>query len=80
MFILFCFLIVISGCNTWKSRNIQDYSYLYDNKTNSIHPEYKLYHTGPDSSFLYFRIDTDNLLYSRTDRNSDFKGRIKIHY
>ena len=59
------------------SLGISNYAQLYSNDLH-LHPEYRVYHVSEDSTVLYFRVSTNNLLYNRSEKNADFQARIKF--
>lgn len=68
------------GCNTTSQYVAKNYSYLYDSTQSLLQPSYKIFHHTTDSSTLFFRINSDDLIYTRSDQASPFKANIAIHY
>jgi GWxTD domain-containing protein len=73
-------LLGISSCTSTNRLAQDDLSRLYNKRSSPIHPEYFLYHVSPDSSDLYFKIKTEELLYTRDDKASMFRARVLISY
>ncbi len=49
-------------------------------ETGVINADLLLYHVSKDSSRLYYRIQTNELLYARKDRNAPFKARLRFSF
>ncbi|MDZ4822372.1 MAG: GWxTD domain-containing protein [Flavobacteriales bacterium] len=70
-FILFVVQLFFS-CTSYQGTTANTFKYLYDYESNVLHPEYLLYHFTDDSSALYVKMNTIELLYQRSDANSPF--------
>jgi len=79
--LLFLITIVFSDCkpyyNTVSNNNV---SFLYNPSLGSLKPEYRVYHTGNETSALFFAISTDQLIFSKTLTDPEIKAKIKINY
>ncbi len=64
---LFIFLVMtfLSGCTVTDKISNQNLAYLYRSTSSILHPEFHVYHFSDDSSRLYFRINTEDLLFIR---------------
>ena len=51
-----------------------------ETKTNLLSPIFTVYSPSPDSSIIYFKIATQNILYTRKDKLSSYNSNLKIHY
>lgn len=71
-------LLAMSGCQYQGTTQSGSYKMLYDFQSASLHPQYVLYHHNNDSSRLYFRVKSDELLYTRTTSESPFLANFKI--
>jgi GWxTD domain-containing protein len=71
---------LLAGCGTGRFANQNNFSHLYDKSTSAIHPEFLVYHQTADTSILYFKINSDELLYLREDQSKPFSAQAKIHY
>lgn len=72
-------LIVVASCSSSSTIQTGSYKYLYDYESRSLHPEYVLYHFSDDSTRVFFRIYSEELLYARTTAQSPFTTKIKIN-
>ncbi len=81
MGIWFCLalFLAVMGCTTYRGTN-NNFSYLYDKRAFTLHPEFMVYHESPDSSQLYFKINTGELLYVRESKAKPFSAAVKISY
>lgn len=77
-FLFFCVIILsfFSRCSVSNS-NI----YSYDaNVGIMMHPEFKVYHYEETNSKLYFKLSTNEILYTRNNRNQPFQANIILKY
>ncbi len=72
-------LLSLSGCFVSDKLSNQNLSYLYKSGVNFLHPEYTLYHFSTDSTRVYYKINTDELLYTRQE-DQKFGAVFKISY
>jgi GWxTD domain-containing protein len=74
-------LIIAAGLCACKRNAIVptgSYQYLYDLESRDIHPEYVVYHHSNDSSTVYFRVFSGELLYTRTSASNPFLLNLKV--
>ena len=56
-------------------------TYSFDNNVGiMMHPKFKIYHDQDSLSKVFFRISTDEVLYTRNNRNQPFKSSLTIKY
>ena len=60
--------------------NVQQHAKRYSTSSHPIHSAVKVYHTSSDSSEIHFQLLSSDLLYTRSDQNSPFVAKYKIHY
>lgn len=70
--------LLTMACNAPQQIARQNTAFTYYKSTGRINPQYKIYHSGADSSTLYFSIKQSNLLYTRS--NTTFAAKVKIQY
>ena len=51
-----------------------------ENNLNTIHPSYKIYHGNEVSSTVYYAFKSNELLYTRENKNSSFQSKMKVKY
>jgi GWxTD domain-containing protein len=77
--LLFALAIVgLWACNRNALAPTGAYQYLYDLESRDIHPEYIVYHHTSDSSTVYFRVFSSELLYTRISAQDPFLLNLKI--
>lgn len=69
-------VLILAACSTGALR-VNNYSYLYS-KDLLLHPDFRVYNVSEDSTWLYFRLNTTNLLYTRSTREGEFSARMKV--
>lgn len=71
----------ISSCSTsTPAVNSQNLSYLYKDQQHILHPQYLVFHRTNTISELHFKINSNELLYSKQTGSETFSARISIHY
>lgn len=73
-------LLLLHACNLTSPVQSGSYKMLYDFQSSVIHPDYVLYHFSNDSSTIYFRIKSSELLYSRATSEAPFQAKIKLKF
>ncbi len=64
-FRFFCILVFFSSCGGTNRISNRDLSYLYKSAYTLLHPQYVLYNFSKDSTRLYAKINTKELLYKK---------------
>src|SRR5690606_9210016 len=73
-------LFLLHNCASGPAVSNYNYAYLYDEKPAVPRPEFQVFHVSDSVSTLYFRINSDNILYSKPQSDSVFKAHLKIKY
>ena len=71
-------VIFLSSCTSSQPTQSGSYRQLYDYDSQSLHPEYVLYHFSDDSSQVHFKIKSGSLLYTREGSGSPFEAKVKL--
>src|SRR5437868_2511399 len=58
----------------------QNVSNVYKPEKNALHPKYTVFHRSGTTSELHFKINSQELLYSKQGGNENFSARLSIHY
>jgi GWxTD domain-containing protein len=69
---LIALAVVFAGCHKNAVVSTGAYQYLYDWESRTIHPEYVVYHHASDSSTVFFRVFSSELLVTRSKSNAPF--------
>jgi len=83
--IFLSFSVFFSVFLTWKcipvkeTESYKDYSYLYRPGSFALHPLFKVYHNGEQTS-VYVKIFTDELRYAKTGQSNENRAKIEIIY
>ncbi len=72
-------ILALAGCFLSNKISNQNLSYIYKNVSSVIHPEFLVYNFSDDSSRLFFKINTDELLYTKQD-DQKFAAVVKVQY
>ncbi len=78
-FLIFFFLFALTACKITRLSNINLVS-IYKHEEPDIYPEYYLFHNSKNTSTLYYKIDSDKLLYLKQPESNTFAAKYSIHY
>lgn len=70
------FLVSCSNQNV----NTTNFSQVYGTKNVTIKPEYLVYHFSEQKTKLYFKINSNQILYARKDKTQPYQAQIILHY
>jgi GWxTD domain-containing protein len=70
---------IVSGCRSYQPAVQSAYRQLYRYSDSPIHPEYVVYHRSDDTTRIYFRVKSGELLYSRPTGADDFRAVIQLN-
>lgn len=73
-------VLLLYGCPTSRKISKQNLSYIYRRNNNFLHPSYAVYHENDSTSRLHFKIDSEELLYTRQGIDQEFTATIRISY
>ena len=67
---LFSFsLLLLFACSTNEMQNTSNIPEAYKTVDNEIRTQYKVFHINPEKTRVYVKLNTENLLYARTEDN-----------
>jgi GWxTD domain-containing protein len=80
--ILFIVSIVLMNfsCSTTSKISNRNLAYLYNPGSNFIHPDIQAVNITPDTTRLFFRFPSDELMYVKSDTASSFYASFSIGY
>jgi len=73
-------LLLISGCKSTSPVSSSDLSEIYQRSDEFLEPDFKVYHFSNDSTAIYFRFSSKNLLFIPEPGNPELKASVKISY
>jgi GWxTD domain-containing protein len=71
--------LLLAGCFWGSKISNENLAYTYHSGAAFFHPEFIVYHFSMDSSRLYYKLNTDELLYTKQD-DQRFSAVFKITY
>ena len=81
LFTILFIAIIIFGCSSSKNNGAnKNVAGIYMPGLNLINPEYKVFHKNDTLTELYFRLNSDNILYTKKRSDTAFSANILIHY
>lgn len=78
LIIILSFLMWGATCTPTKKLTNQNMSAMYKKEMQSLSPGLVLYHTSTDTSQLYFKIKANDLLFTRSYNEPDFRCNVSI--
>ncbi len=79
--ILFGFILILGwSCTSTRNLSQVNLAHLYQQEGVVLKPLFRVYHTGPDSSRVFFEGSSDQLLYVKEQNRSDFIARVGVRY
>ncbi len=79
-YLFFLGIVGFIGCYSSSNLSKLDYTYLYDPEQKLIVPQVKIYHHEEDSSQLYFKILSRDVLYGKLRNDSGLTTRVLVRY
>mgnify|MGYP000168000399 CR=1 FL=1 len=76
---IFMLLVVGISCSSNKI-STQESNYQYNNKIKDLDPSFLVYHESEEVSYLYFELETKDLLYTRENSSKPFEAKVIIEY
>jgi GWxTD domain-containing protein len=73
-------LLILSSCGGGSSFSRPNVNYLYDFKSLAPRPNYLVYHVNNDTSRVYYRISSSELLYMRDEAQGLYEANFSITY
>ena len=75
LYIFSLLVFFLNSCNVSKPTN-----YSFEATKNSLHPQFLVYHHSKNLSDLYFKVNSEDLLYSRKNLTEPFSAKIYLEY
>lgn len=79
-FLFIISLVLLFGVSCTTNAVTTNYSHLYSKELSRLHPDFIVYHHRVDSSRVYFKVKTDEMLYVRKDKSEPYRSNVIIHY
>lgn len=73
-------VIILGGCGGVEKLSNRDFADVYRKNSKLIEPDFAVYHPGDMKTEVYFRINTEPLVYVENPRDGKFTGKVKIAY
>ncbi|MBX7051422.1 MAG: GWxTD domain-containing protein [Flavobacteriales bacterium] len=79
IFVVISCIMLLMACDSGMNMQSGSYKFLYDYESRELHPEYIIYHHRDDSSTIFFRVKSSELLYARDGSGSPFEAKIRLN-
>src|SRR5690606_41930954 len=73
-------LLTLGACASGPSISNFNYSYLYDDEPAIPRPEFQVFHFSTEVSEMHFKLNSKNILYSKSPSDTVFSARLLIKY
>src|ERR1035441_2410151 len=70
---------LFTGCFLSNKISNQNLAYVYRSNLSVMHPEFMVYNFSDDSSRLFFKVNTEELLYTKQD-DQRFSSIVRVQY
>lgn len=68
------------GCPSTRKISNQNLAHIYKKEASLLHPSFIIYHENDNTSKLYFKLYSEELLYTRPSADADFNAVIRLSY
>lgn len=68
------------GCSSVEKLSNRDFADVYRKNSKLIDPDFAVYHLDDLKTEIYFKINTESLVYVENPREKTFTGKVKIAY
>ncbi|MCB0380557.1 MAG: GWxTD domain-containing protein [Flavobacteriales bacterium] len=76
----FCVIAFLSSCSSSENLSNRNVAGIYLPGINLLEPEYKVFHENDSLTKVYFRLHSENLLYTRRRTDSVFTANVQVKY
>jgi GWxTD domain-containing protein len=73
-------VLFLYGCPSTRKISNQNLSHLYRRSAAFLHPYFIIHHSSDSTSRLHFKVDSEELLYTRQGPEQDFTAAVRIVY
>ena len=73
-------LTLLSACSSYQKNTNRNVSGIYMPGINLINPEFKVFHKNDTLTEFHFRLNSENILYTKRRDDSTFSSNILINY
>ncbi len=71
--------LYLSNCSAPGSTNT-NYAHMYKGNTSIMHPNFIVYHDQESTSKVFFKINSEELLYTRKDKAEPYRAELILQY
>jgi GWxTD domain-containing protein len=78
--LLLFFLILLNACSSSRKISEQNLAYSFKRENFIVMPDFEVYHHQADSSTIYFKVNTRDLLYTKAPEATSYSAWIEMNY
>ncbi|MGB0175755.1 MAG: GWxTD domain-containing protein [Owenweeksia sp.] len=69
-----------TSCGSKKGYQATNINYIYDTKNLALRPDFHTYHVNDSVTRIYYRVNSNNLLYMRNGENAAYRAVFSVKY
>ncbi len=73
-------LMLVNSCTSKRGYQAHNINYVYDTKDLALRPNFKVFHVNDTLTKVYYRVNSNNLLYMRESEGQPYKASFSLHY
>lgn len=73
-------LMLVNSCVSKRGFQAHNINYVYDTKDLALRPNFKVFHVNDTLTKVYYRVNSNNLLYMRESDGQPYKASFSLHY
>lgn len=73
-------LLITSACTTRKGFQANNINYIYNTRDLALRPHFKIYHLSDSTTRIFYRLNSNDLLYMREAEDEPYKANFTLSY
>ena len=70
--------MILQGCKSGETLRDSNFSHVYDFRNLGLSAEFMAFHHGNDTIEIFYKLQSEDLLYSRDDKTRPFKAKVRF--
>lgn len=72
--------LTVHSCGSKRGFQAHNINYVYNTKDLALRPNFKVFHVNDSLTKVYYRVNSNNLLYMREGEGQPYKASFSLHY
>lgn len=73
-------LLMVNSCTSKRGFQAHNINYVYDTKDLALRPNFKVFHLNDSLTRVFYRVNSNNLLYMRESEGQPYKASFNLNY